>query len=143
MFLLFFRWSHPFSQRFWLCLRNRIPRKTRRGIFVQTAYNQWRTVPQKRAHSGHKVSPHSLKITEKVSFSILVICSTSSDLNDDKSFCKREILFLEKNETFLDFQPLCYFLKLLTMPIISFENQFEIIAISYFLLRQTEQKKKC
>ena len=31
---LTFRWSHSFSQGFWLCLRNRIPRKTRRGIFV-------------------------------------------------------------------------------------------------------------
>ena len=58
-------------------------------------------------------------------------------------FVSVKFCFKRKNETFLDFQPLCHFLKLLTMPIISFENQFEIIAISYFLLRQTEQKKKC
>ena len=57
-------------------------------------------------------------------------------------FVSVKFCFKRKNETFLDFQPLCHFLKLLTMPIISFENQFEIIAISYFLLRQTEQKKK-
>ena len=57
-------------------------------------------------------------------------------------FVSVKFCFKRKNETFLDFQPLCHFLKLLTMPIISFENQFEIIAISYFFIKTDRAKKE-
>ena len=55
-------------------------------------------------------------------------------------FVTRTFVFSVKMRLFFDFQTLCHFLKLLTLPIISFENLFEIIAISYFLLRRSSKK---
>ena len=55
-------------------------------------------------------------------------------------FVRRTFVLSVKMILFFDFQTLCHFLKLLTLPIISFENLFEIIAISYFLLRRSSKK---
>lgn len=51
-----FRWSHPFGQRFWVCLWVRVPSQASRWVLNWTVIWCFRAVQKKRVTFGNKVS---------------------------------------------------------------------------------------